>query len=151
MHIQRPPRGQAWPWVRCLPLITCFFIYRRDTGYLGGGAIVLFIVNFSSVELIFWTTATHHRAESLLSGHYQMSFRGAGPVKYNLSDIKPKRHFFKKYQSKDESFGSCLKKTNWNIVISRGIVNGLGKNSLKKLQPLNWKFFLEKSQKAKVK
>ena len=24
MHIQRPPRGQAWPWVRCLPWIRRF-------------------------------------------------------------------------------------------------------------------------------
>ena len=65
--------------------------------------------------------------------------------------LKPKEHFLKKYQSKyqsDESFGSCLKKeTNWIIVIPRGIVNGLGKNSLEKITALKLKIFFGKNSK----
>ena len=69
------PRGQAWPWVRCLPLITCFFIYRKETGYIVMADCFVYS-EFFSVEIIFWITATHHIAESLLSALSDVISRG---------------------------------------------------------------------------
>ena len=81
-----------------------------------------------------------------------MSFRGAGHVKYGLSDIKTERTLFEKIPVKRRVFWFLSQNRNkLKYCYPKGYRKWFGKKNLGKITAFKLNFFLEKIQKAKVK